>query len=180
MKILNSIQGFGGKINLALIYYHLFQIFQVWTNNLSLTCEGFEAVEVNSMEDDSCLQERQSLSNIAHSRPWPWIQYRINWLKIKATKTVSFQGSTTILILFDCIWHLIVKYLKIKGLEEGETSTEEECLACHREKKSTFLACSKLFFSLRFRETEKMQNLSQWQLLQKIREQNNILHTSLA
>lgn len=71
MKILNSIQGFGGKINLALIYYHLFQIFQVCTNNLLLTCEGFEVVEVNSMEDDSCLQERQSLSNIPHSKPQP-------------------------------------------------------------------------------------------------------------
>jgi len=48
---------------LALIYCHLFQIFQVDTNKLSLTHEEFEAVEVTSMEDDSCLQERQSVSN---------------------------------------------------------------------------------------------------------------------
>lgn len=91
MKILNSIQGFGGKINLALIYYHLFQIFQVWTNNLSLTCERFEAVEVNSMEDDSCLQERQSLSNRPHSRPQPWIKYRICWLKSYQLKLYHFK-----------------------------------------------------------------------------------------
>lgn len=147
MKILNSIQGFGGKINLALIYYHLFQIFQVWTNNLSLTCERFEAVEVNSMEDDSCLQERQSLSNRQHSRPQPWIKYRIRWLKSYQLK-LSFQNLATILILFDCIWHIIVKYLKIKGLEEWETSTGEACFACHRKKKSTFWTCFTIMFEI--------------------------------